>query len=162
MICEGVSLCGTRTLACVMCSLQPRSSSLLSEHVSLGSVGKGTTRAQGKGPARAQGKSPPTGCVGWGGSATEDINQSPPLAISLQRFRALLDSSQVYFYSIPSNLASRLAGRPPAICQPPLAVVRRPRQRSSATRWPPAAAGSPLAPKARPPPAGRHCSLITI
>ena len=60
MLWKGFSQCSVRVLVRVMCSLEPRNSSLRSEHASLRSVGKGPTRTQGKGPAGAPGKGPTT------------------------------------------------------------------------------------------------------
>ena len=54
LLCVGFSLCYVQALVCVMCSLQPRTSSLRSEHAPLRSVGKGPARAEGNGPTRAQ------------------------------------------------------------------------------------------------------------
>ena len=76
VLCVGFSLCDVQSLDCLMCgravfsmyyvvdlvcvmfNLQSRSSSGLSEHASLRSVGQGPTRAQGGGPCWAQGKGP--------------------------------------------------------------------------------------------------------
>ena len=47
-----------KALVFVICSLQPRTSSLGFEHAPLCSVGKSPTNSQGKGPTKVQGKRP--------------------------------------------------------------------------------------------------------